>query len=90
MSRVSSVLDGSSWSSVLKSWSALARWKATWRVLADHHEGRQKDGFEGHDEHERRPRRVLDGKNPNREDDRVDVDEFMDPANAVILSATRN
>jgi hypothetical protein len=48
-------------------------------VLADHHERRQEDRFQRHDERERRPRALLDRQHPDRERGDVDVDEHHRP-----------
>src|SRR6266567_943488 len=44
-------------------------------VLADHHEGGQEDGFQRHDERERRPGAGLDEQHPGREPEDVEVHE---------------
>jgi hypothetical protein len=44
-------------------------------VLADHHEGRQEDGFQRHDEGERGPGALLEDEHPQREEDDVQIDE---------------
>jgi hypothetical protein len=44
-------------------------------VLADHHERRQKDRLERHDEREPRPRIGFDKEHPAGEGDDVEVDE---------------
>src|SRR5262249_22658957 len=44
-------------------------------VLADHHEGRQEDRFQRHDERKRRPGALLEDEHPQREEGDMQVDE---------------
>jgi len=63
-------------------------WFGRLTVLADHDERRQEDRLKRHDQCQRRPRALLEHNHPQREDGRVKIHDGIDPAKAVIRSAT--